>query len=209
MFWMEDSNYQTTLLDMTHFAIYLANIPAVRSRGFEVDAAAEVFEGLSAVMSAAYTDAAYESYPNAPAPFEDYTVEAGKLNTNIAVDLTHRPLPAVSKWALSLGGEYSRKLNTWGLSDIVGYAGVDETLRSGYFTTASLSMYSFVPAYEVTNARIGLRAESGRWNIEFWSRNLFDRKYKITQAPLLFNSGALSAILGDPRTVGATLTMRY
>ena len=33
IFLMKDSNYQTTLLDTTRFAMYLANIPAVRSAG--------------------------------------------------------------------------------------------------------------------------------------------------------------------------------
>ena len=209
IFLMKDSNYQTTLLDTTRFAMYLANIPAVRSRGFELDLDAEIFEGFSGVVSAAYTDAIYESYPNAPAPFEDFTVVSGRLNTNITVDLSNRSLPAVSRWAFSLGGEYSRPLNGWGLSNIVGYAGIGEAFRSGYFVTSNLSMYSFVPGYDVTNVRIGLRAENRRWDLQVWSRNLFDRKYKITQAPLVFNSGAISAILGDPRTVGATLTMRY
>jgi iron complex outermembrane receptor protein len=206
---MKDSNYQTTLLDTTHFGIYLANIPAVRSRGVELDLNGEIFEGFSGVVSAAYTDAIYESYPNAPAPFEDFTVVAGRLNSNVTVDLSKRSLPAVSRWAFSLGGEYSRPLNGWGRSDIVGYAGIGEAFRSGYFTTSNLSMYSFVPGYDVTNVRIGLRAENGLWDLQLWSRNLFDRKYKITEAPLVFNSGALSTILGDPRTVGATLTMRY
>ena len=35
LFWEEDTNYQTTLVDTTKFISYLSNIPAVRSRGFE------------------------------------------------------------------------------------------------------------------------------------------------------------------------------
>ena len=209
MFWTDDTNYQTTLLDTTRFVIYLANIPAVRSRGFEADINARPFEGLSTYLSAAYTDAIYVSYPNAPAPFEAYTVTAGKLNTNITVDLGNRSLPAVSKWAFSLGGEYARNLGASGLGDMVGYLGIDESYRSSYFTNASLSIYSRVPSYDLTNVRVGLRTDDGRWDVQFWARNLFDRKYKISQVPIVFNSGALSALLGDPRTVGVTFGARF
>src|SRR5262249_3053943 len=62
VFWMQDSDYQTTLLDPTRLAMYLANIPAVRSRGVEVDVDGNFFEGVTTVLSAAYTDAIYESY---------------------------------------------------------------------------------------------------------------------------------------------------
>ncbi|HMI95072.1 MAG TPA: TonB-dependent receptor [Micropepsaceae bacterium] len=209
LFWTDDTNYQTTLLDTSNFVIYLANIPAVRSRGLEADVTARPFEGLSTYLSAAYIDATYVSYPNAPAPFEAYTVVAGRLNTNITVDLSNRPLPAVSKWAFSLGGEYSQNLGDSGLGNIAGYLGIDESYRSGYFTNTSLSIYSRVPSYDLTNVRVGLRTSDGRWDVQVWARNLFDRKYKISQVPLVFNSGALSALLGDPRTIGVTFGARF
>jgi iron complex outermembrane recepter protein len=208
-FWTDDTNYQTSLLDTTHFSIYLANIPAVRSRGFEADIHAKPLDGLSTYFSAALTDATYVSYPNAPAPFEAYTAIAGRLNTNIAVDLSNRSLPAVSKWAFSLGGEYSRNLPGLGLGEFTGYLGLDESYRSSYFSTASLSLYSRVPGYDLTNVRVGLRTADGRWDLQVWARNLFDRKYEISQVPILFNSGALSALVGDPRTIGATVGARF
>ncbi len=209
MFWTDDSNYQTTLLDTSHFAIYLANIPAVRSRGFEADLNARPFAGLSTYLSAAYTDATYVSYPNAPAPFEAYTVTAGKLNTNITADLSNRSLPAVSRWAFSLGGEYSQNLGGLGFGNMAGYLGLDESYRSSYFSHVSLSIYSRVAGYDLTNVRAGLRTDDGRWDVQVWARNAFDRKYKISQVPLVFNSGALSALLGDPRTVGVTFAARF
>jgi iron complex outermembrane receptor protein len=208
-FWTDDSNYQTTLLDTSHFAVYLANIPAVRSRGFETDVTARLFAGLSTYLSAAYTDAIYVSYPNAPAPFELYTITAGKLNTNLTADLSNRSLPAVSRWAFSLGGEYSQNLGSLGFSNMDAYLGLDESYRSSYFSHVSLSISSRVAGYDLTNVRAGLRTDDGRWDVQVWARNAFDRKYKISQVPLVFNSGALSALVGDPRTVGVTFAARF
>jgi iron complex outermembrane receptor protein len=118
-------------------------------------------------------------------------------------------MPAVSKWAFSLGGEYSQNLGSTGLGDVVGYLGIDETYRSSYFSHTSLSIYSRVPSYDVTNVRLGLRTDDGRWDVQVWARNVFDRNYKISQVPLVFNSGALSALLGDPRTIGVTFGARF
>lgn len=133
---------------------------------------------------------------------------AGKLVTAVTVDLSNRQLPAVSRWAFSGGAEYSGSLARLGLGGVTGYIGADESYRSSYFSSSSLSIYSRVPGYALTNLRAGLRADDGRWDLQFWSRNVFDRQYIIARVPTLFNSGALSTLLGDPRTVGATFAMR-
>jgi iron complex outermembrane receptor protein len=208
-FWSNDSNYQATLWDTTNLVSYLSNIPSVRSRGFEADVNGDVWDGLAVYLSAAYTDATFGSYPNAPAPFELYTVGAnGTLNNNITVDLSNRQLPAVSKWAFSLGGEYSHTLAPLGLDGAVGFIGVDESYRSSYFSNTSLSIYSQIAGYDLTNFRIGVRTDDGRWQLEGWVRNAFDRNYSIFRVPLIFNSGALSTMVGDPRTFGVTLVAR-
>ncbi len=114
-FWDEDSNYQATIVNSsTGIVNYIANIPSVRSRGFEADVRAEPFDGLSTYLSGAYTDASYVKYPGAPCPIEDYVVTAGKLVATIC-NLSGKPLPAVSKWGLSAGGEYDRDINIPGL----------------------------------------------------------------------------------------------
>jgi iron complex outermembrane receptor protein len=212
VFWSDVSNYQATLWDTTYLVSYLANIPAVRSRGLEVDANGDLFDGLSVYLSAAYTDAIYGSYPNAPAPFEQYTVVATpsgpKLVTNLTADLSNRQLPAVSKWAFSVGGEYSQGLGPVGFGGAEVYLGFDESYRSSYFSNTSLSIYSRVAGYNLTNLRVGVRTKDGGWDLEAWVRNAFDRKYQIYQVPLIFNSGALSSLVGDPRTFGVTLTAR-
>ena len=159
-------------------------------------------------MSAAYTDAIYESYRNAPAPFEDYTVVGGKLNTAVTTDLSGRPLPAVSRSAVSLGAEYAHRLPGFG-GAFTGYVDIGESYRSGYFSNASLTIYSWVPAVNLVNAQLGVRTDDGHWDLRVWSRNLLNRNYFTAQAPLSFNTGAIDALLGDPRTFGVTLDARF
>lgn len=49
-------------------------------------------------------------------------------------------------------------------------------------------------AYWITSVKVGLHRESRRWEVELWSRNLFNRQYAY----------AVFAV-GDPRNAGVTL----
>jgi iron complex outermembrane receptor protein len=202
-FWDEDTNYQATQISNNSGIIvnYITNIPSVRSRGFEADLHAELTEGLSAYTSGAYTDATNVSYPGAPCPFE-------KTYLGIC-NLSGTPLAAVSKWAFSLGGEYEHSLSSLGWGPWSGYFGVDESYRSSFFSSADDSRYGRVPGYALTNLRLGVRSDDEHWNLEFWARNAFDTNYYQTIGKVAFNTGAFSALLGDPRTVGVTLRLKY
>jgi iron complex outermembrane recepter protein len=211
LFWEDDTNYQTTLLTTTGPLVTLAaNIPGVRSRGVELDTRAEPIDGLQLSFSTAYTDATYQSYPNSPCPFERFVVTgAGALNANTVCDLSGRPLPAVSKWVISAGAQYEHAVGNLGFGNLVGYVGADTSYRSSFYSAANDSIYSRVPSYNITNARIGVRAANSRWDFSLWARNAFDTNYIQTSGPVTFNSGAISVLVGDPRTVGATLRARF
>jgi iron complex outermembrane receptor protein len=216
-FWDDDTDYQATEVNNDNGVIvnYIANIPSVRSRGFEADLHANPFEGLSTYLSAAYTDAYYVSYPQAPCPFERYSVVAGKLVTYDAAtgkpycDLSGQTLAATSKWALSAGGEYDHAAGDFGMGATTAYLGADVSYRSSFYSSADDSKYGKVPGYALTNLRLGIRTDDDHLNFEVWSRNALDTHYYQTIGKVAFNTGMFSALLGDPRTTGATLRYRY
>lgn len=200
LFWENDANYQATLAELTTKVItYIANIPSVRSRGFEADVRAHLFEGLSTNLSLAYTDAIYVSYPSAPCPIEKLYVSPNICN------LSGYPLPATSKWALSAGGEYDRPLGDLGFDSIEGYVGADLSYRSSFYSSADDSIYARIPGYKILNLRVGVRTDDEKYNAEFWLRNALDEDYYQTLGKVAFNSGGLNGLLGDPRTFGVTL----
>jgi iron complex outermembrane recepter protein len=210
VFWDNDTNYQATLLQPTLELQYIANIPSVRSRGIEADLHAEPIDGLSYYLSGAYTDAIYTSYPGAPDPIEDYTVNpAGALVTTGTRNLTGYALADTPKWAFSTGGEYDHTLGDIGFGGVDGYLGADVNYRSSFFSSADDSVYGVVHGYEVTNLRAGIRTDDGHWDLQLWTRNAFDTHYYQFIGKVAFNSGALSALPGDPRTFGATLSFKY
>jgi outer membrane receptor protein involved in Fe transport len=71
---------------------------------------------------------------------------------------------------------------------------------------------SWAPARTLINASIGL--EAANWSVRIWGRNLADREYVSYSFATFGASGAGSGVtyaplLGDRRTLGATLALNY
>ncbi|MCJ2183554.1 TonB-dependent receptor [Novosphingobium sp. 1949] len=200
-FWTQIRDYQTTISDVdpdnsSVTRQYISNIPKVRSRGIEGDLAFVASDYLRFNASATFTDARYLSYENAPQAYE-------RLNEGATQDLSGARLPGVPKWAWTLGADASHPLATLGGRTITAYAHADYAWKSAVNTSASNSAWTVVAAYALANARIGLATQDGLWDLSIWARNLFDKDYFIALGAA--STGVVTAQLGEPRTIGATL----
>ena len=195
---IKDFQTQVTNASVGVLRGYLANAEKVRVRGAELDANARVHRNLSLYGAVAYTDGRYVSFPDAPPPLEETGGPASK-------DISGTVLPGISKWALSLGGEYAHPQALFG-QDGQFFGGADASYRSDFSSSPSYSRYLIVDGYTLLNARIGFRATSG-WSVFLWSRNLLDKNYfeLLTAAP--GNTGLYVGQPGDGRTVGLTLRL--
>ena len=195
---IEDFQTQVTNASVGVLRGYLANAEKVRVRGAEIDAHARVHSSLSVYGAAAYTDGTYVSFPDAPPPLEDTGGPAAK-------DISGSLLPGISKWALSIGGEYARPRSVFGQSGFV-FGAIDTSYRSSFSSSPSYSRYLVVDGYALLNARVGFRTSDG-WAVFLWSRNLLDRNYfeLLTAAP--GNTGLFVGQPGDGRTIGLTLRL--
>lgn len=201
-YWTEIGDYQTAITEQVPNTVnvrqYIANIPGVRSRGVEGDLVFAPSQRASFYGSVAYADTTYSSYPNAPqAP------EAQIPGTVAVQDLTGEQLPGVPKFTYTLGGDVSAPLGSLGGRDLAVYAHADYSHRSSFNTSSSNSIYADVPAYGIANARIGIRTEDGLLDLSLWARNLFDKEYFQTLSPAV--TGIVTALIGEPRTLGVTL----
>jgi iron complex outermembrane recepter protein len=179
---------------------YLANADEARVRGVEFDGSARLSRNVSLYGAAAYTDARYISFTDAPPPLE----ETGGPQVK---DVSGSVLPGISKWALSVGGEYSHDARIAGFQGQL-FAGADASYRSDFSSSASASRYLVVDAYSLVNARAGFRW-ADNWSLTIWARNLLDKNYYelLTAAP--GNSGLYVGQVGDQRTVGVTLRLGF
>jgi len=195
----EIEDYQTAIVEQVPNTVnlrqYIANIPKVRSRGAEADLTWLPLDNLSLTASAAYNEATYIDYTNAPQAPED-------LNLSGTQDLSGEQLSGVPRITYSFGGDYTIPTE---LGEV--YLHGDYAERTSFFTSASNSRYSRVPGYGLLNVRVGLRADDNVWDVSVWARNLLDEDYFQTLS--VANTGLVTGLVGEPRTVGATLRSRF
>jgi iron complex outermembrane recepter protein len=199
---------------------YLANAEKVRSQGVEVDFKITPSPRFSAYANAAYTDAEYVRFTNAPCPPElsggtfvaaNGTQQPGPPGVPGSLsprqcDISGQVLPGVSEWAFSYGAEGNVPLTILGPDGQV-YLGVDGNYRSEWNSNASPSAYTVVDGYALTNLRVGLRGEGV--NVFGWVRNLLDVNYIETLQVAPGNTGLIAGQPGDPRTWGVTAKVDF
>ncbi len=189
--------YQATLSDPTSTRTYLSNVGKVRLRGVEVEGVAQVSEHLNLSFSTAWGEAIYVSYKNAPPPQEYAYVGAPA-----SVDLSGKSAPFAPNWTGNFSARWEQPL----VGDLSLFAYANETWRSRA-NLNPLSSYGRQDGFALTNAGIGVRARDERWSVTLWSKNLFDKRYAAAFAAATTIT-PYTAILGDPRTVGVTLTVK-
>jgi iron complex outermembrane recepter protein len=193
-------DYQATIVDSSQTVAlrgYLSNIPKVTVKGFEADATAQVARGLQFRGSVAYADGKYADYPSGPCPLEVQT------SATTACNLTGRRLSGLPRWSSTIGGDYSLRVAR--SASLVLHA--DSSFKSGYFGDPSLSKFTFIDGYNVTNASIGVRSDTG-WEILVFARNLFNENYIQNLTIQAGNSGLILGSPGDPRVIGVTFRAR-
>ena len=194
-------DFQATVVDSSQTVAlrgYLSNIPKVTVKGVEIDATAAPTRRLTLRGSLAYADGRYADYPAGPCPLEFQT------SATAACNLTGRRLAGLPRWSASLGGDYAVPVTT--SCSLVFHA--DSSFRSGYYGDPSLSRYTFIRGYNVTNASLALRSEKG-WEVALFARNLTSSNYIQNLTIQAGNSGLILGSPSDPRTYGVTLRAQY
>lgn len=199
-YWTEIRDYQTAITEQVANTVntrqYIANIPKVRSRGFEADAVFAPSEHFSVNASIAYADAKYVDYKNAPQAVE-------RLNISAIQDLSGQPLPGVPKFTYTLGADGDVPLGALGGRELTLYAHADYSHRSSFNTSSTNSAWAQIPAFGLANARLGFRTGDGLIDVSVWAKNLFDKDYYLSLSPQ--NTGTVTGQVGEPRTYGVTL----
>jgi iron complex outermembrane recepter protein len=176
---------------------YLANADKVRVKGIELDASFLLNKHISFNAAATYSDGKYVTFTNAPLPLEETGASVSFK------DVSGTDLPGVSKWAGSLGGEYTKNAKFFGSIGKF-FIALDSFARSEFSSSPSASKYLVVPGYAIFNGRLGFRVADGL-SAHIWGRNLFNKDYYEQLLPAGGNSGHYAAVLGDQRTYGITL----
>ena len=185
---------------------YIANAEKVNVKGFELDANIKLNQHFTFYGATAYTDAKYVRFTNAPLPLE----ETGTTVNGVQVafkDISGGELPGISKWATSLGGEYTAPTAFLGKPGKF-FVALEGFYRSSFSSSPSPSAFLNVDGYTLVNGRFGIRATNGL-SAFIWGRNLFNKDYYEQLLPAGGNAGHYAAVLGDQRTYGVTLRYSF
>jgi iron complex outermembrane recepter protein len=180
---------------------YLSNAEKVRVRGIELEASVDFVKNVRLFGSASFTDGKYISFENAPVPLE----ETG--GPQAFKDISGGNLPGISKWAGTLGGEYTRDAKLLG-REVKFFVAAESSFRSSFSSSPSPSQYLNIDGFALLNARIGFRSQKGP-SFFIWGRNLLNKDYMEQLLPGAGNAGHYAAVLGDPITFGATLRYSF
>lgn len=199
-YWTRVEDFQANIVSSLETAAlrsYPSNVPEVRVKGIEGDAAAILFDGFTLRAALAYADGENTDYPAGPCPLEVQTA------ATVSCNLTGVALSGLSKWAGTLGFDYELPLGDGAIR-----VHSDTSMRSGYNSDASGSRYTEIEGYSVTNAIIGYRFDAG-WEVSVFARNLFDEDYITALTIQTGNSGLILGQPSDPRLVGMTVRAQY
>ncbi|MFZ5795911.1 MAG: TonB-dependent receptor [Sphingomonas sp.] len=192
-------DFQATIVDSSQTVAlrgYLSNIPKVTVKGFEADVTANITRTFQLRGNVAYAHGTYANYPAGPCPLEVQTA------ATTACNLTGRPLAGLPKWSTTIGGDYTLPV---GSAALILHA--DSSWRTSYYGDPSLSKYTLIDGYNVTNASLGLRSKSGL-EVALFVRNLFNANYIQNLTIQAGNSGLILGTPSDPRVIGVTLRAR-
>ena len=90
------------------------------------------------------------------------------------------------------------------MADLEYFAHTDVSYQSKAY--ADEMNLSWAQARALVNATIGVTAK--RYDVQFWVRNLFDKQYNAV-ASIQQPNVAYTAALGDRRTLGVTVKVKY
>ncbi|MDB6061378.1 MAG: TonB-dependent receptor [Verrucomicrobiaceae bacterium] len=168
----------------------LGNVPKVRSKGFEFDAA---YTGKrdSIRFAGAYTDARYREFKNLAKP-----PELGGTSVPY-YDVSGKTLPGAAKVTFNLSADHIQPV--FGNKEF--HVGANYNYTGSSITEPNLSRYSKMDAYGLTDITIGLGTQNKKFDVSLIAKNVFNVDYGSQ-----FNWNSYSP--SEPRWVGINISSK-
>ena len=156
------------------------------------------------------------TYANSRFPRSDASVLGSPDNALFAATnlLPGQRLPEAPLYSVSASATYEHPI----YGDLVGRANVDVKYESSVNTGTTGDPVTVQSQFALVNARLGIGPANHRWSLEIYADNLFDRNYSqgIFASPFQSVSAVNSPqttsytdFLGEPRTFGGTVRVKY
>jgi iron complex outermembrane receptor protein len=196
------NDFQTQGYDPTTQSTYLTNAGTFRSRGAEFSLQYTPDDHVLLQTSAVYNDARYLSYHHAICPPE---VTLGPAGSAAVCDLTGNQVFNAPKLTFNATARY-----TWHtLNGLTSYVSARYSYRTWTYGTVDDSSFTRIPGYGLVavSAGTGGKFSRGNWSASVWVNNLFNKTYyrRLVES----DYGSVVGWIGEPRTIGGTLTYQF
>lgn len=205
---MDIAGFQDRAFDGVSFVV--RNAGNLRQQGFELDTTFAPVRSFSVTASLAYLDSKFTSFANA----SNLPGLTGTQNLN------GKPNTFSPEWTGNVGFEWSGNVGangmTWALNGNASF--VSEQFVG---TVNDANPQSLADSYELVGARATLTSANDRWSISLFGKNLSNAHYRTLSVyqPLgaalglnntVFSGSTANRVLAnEPRTYGATVTIRF
>jgi len=152
----------------------LANVGRLHTRGVELESSYRASADLSLGASATYLDAEITDFPFAQC-YPNQTAAQGCTGTAVkSQDLAGARPPLAPKWKFAGNFNYAHPM---GSSGLLGVVTGSYTYQSEVNYSLSQDPLTVQDGYGIANFSIGVREESGRWEVMGFVNNAFDKQY--------------------------------
>ena len=170
--------------------------PGVVAQGVELEASLNPIPDLGFTLGVTYTDTSYED-------------DLIGNDSGEPLDPALRLLPGdnlsnAPEWVATSSASWTPAIGSSGMRGLV-Y--LNARMTDDYNTGSDLLYGKEQDSYVVVNGRIGVTDIAGRFSIEGWVQNLFDKQYTQVafNTPFIAEQQTYSAFLAEPRTYGVTV----
>ncbi|MET0361628.1 MAG: TonB-dependent receptor [Sphingobium sp.] len=172
---------------------FLANVGSLTSDGVEAELETWLAKGLHTKGFLGYNHAFYSNFPNSVCPAQRPATEV--------CNLTGRQVAWAPKWTADFTVDYTVPISD--TADVYGL--VDVNWRSSQNYTIILDPTAEEKGYALASARVGMQLDHGKYDVQFWVENLFDKAYNANLLGLTRGTGVVQGYPGNPRTMGMTV----
>lgn len=162
----------------------ITNAAEVTAKGFEADVNWAMTEHLTLWAGYGFSDSSFDQFKDGGGPGVDY-------DGNNTPDAPAR--------SYSLGLQFQHSVGDFGEF----FASVDYSYRGAFYSNPNNLDVNRIDAYELLNARAGIRAHDDSWSVSLWGKNLADAN-DMTERSVSFLGVQRAAYL-EPRTYGLSL----
>ena len=174
--------------------------PGVVAEGFEIEATVNPTDDLNFTLGLTYSDTSYEN---------DLIGD----DTGAPLDPALRLLPGdnlsnAPEVTATASVSWTPELTSGGLRGLVFF---NARMVDDFNTGSDLLFGKEQDGFFIVNGRIGLTNIAGRFSIEGWAQNLFNKDYTqvAINTPFVAPQQVFSAFLAEPRTYGVTVRGKF